>query len=65
LNQPEVYPPREGGQVLNFEMLVLIWLRFFGYIAYFSIELLEKTLGTFFLTPQLNPPQINKRIEKV
>jgi len=33
LNQPEVYPPREGGQVLNFEMLVLIWLRFFGNVA--------------------------------
>ena len=30
LNQPEVYPPMEGGQVLSFELQVLIKLRFIG-----------------------------------
>jgi len=40
-NQPEVYPPMEGGQVLSFE-LQMIKLHFLGYIAYLYRALSKK-----------------------
>ena len=48
--------------IFNFEFLVLnemlTKLRFLRYIIYYGIELLEKTLRTFFLTPQLNTQRV-------